>query len=273
MEQVQIADKPETTAPLGKPSTTDLFVFRPLVAPPPPPHAQRPSSKRGGIPPFLLRFRPAPPPPVRAAPSNPSETLRGPDEERFHRLLDQYRAFRTDGTDPAACLHFDLQAISTIYDLTAKSERNAPAYADLHQLELAVLRVMPEAVLRGEVHGRRARYRAVVSPAQYRQHMRSKPTPKDDAAGPVEALRAEMAFLLAQTQHHRPGASSGTDAHTAVWQVSACWAFGLCVMGALGFVLIHLSPVPAGVAPAVPLVMALTGGVAAALAYIRREHP
>ena len=43
-------------------------------------------------------------------------------------------------------------------------------------------------------------------------------------------------------------------------------------MGALGFVLIHLSPVPSSIAPAVPLVMALTGGAAAAITYIRREH-
>ncbi len=277
MEQAQVADTPEVVEPIGKPIMTDLFVFRPLAAPTPPPSAQRPSSsKRGGISPFLLRFRPAPPPPVRVAPStppNPRETLRGPDEARFRSLLDQYRTFRTDGADPAACLHFDLQAISTIYDLTARSERHTLTYADLHQLELAVLRVTPEAVLRREANDRRARYRAAVSPTQYRQYMRSKTTPKDDAAGPIEALRAEMALLLVQTQHNRSSPSSGADARAIAWQVSACWAFGLCIMGILGFVLIHLSPVPDGVAPAVPLVMALTGGGAAALAYIRREHP
>ena len=272
MEQAQVADTPEAVTPAGQPVMTDLFVFRPLTAPPPPP-AQRPSSKRGGVSPFLLRFRPAPPPPVREAQANPHDTLRESDEAHFRRLLAQYRTFPTDGADPAACLHFELGAISGIYDLTAKSERQALTYEDLYQLELAMLCVMPEAMLRGEVRARRARYRAVVSPSRFQQHMRSKTTPKDDAAGPVEALRAEMALLLTQTQHYRPDVSSGADARTAAWQVSACWAFGLCIMGALGFVLIHLSPVPAGVAPAVPLVMALTGGAAAALAYIRREHP
>ena len=186
MEQAQVADKREAAAPiglpLGVPSTTDLFVFRPLTAAPPPPSAQRPSSRRISVPNFMLRFRPAPAP-VRAAPLNPQDTLLEPDRARFRRLLDQYRTFPTDGSNPAACVHFDLQAISTIYGLIAKSERGALTYADLHQLELAVLRVMPEAVLRGEARGRRARYRAAVSPARFHQHMRSKRTPADDAAG------------------------------------------------------------------------------------------
>ena len=272
MEQAQVVDTKDVMAPMGKPSTGDLFIFRPLAAPPP----AQPSPKPAGSP-FFLRFRPAPFP-AQVVRSKPQDPLLEPDAAHFRRLLAQYRAFPADGADPAACLHFDLQAISIIYGLVAKSERGVLTYADLHQLEVAVLRVMPEAVLRGEARERRTRARASAAPIPLHEHLRSKimPTkavPKDDAEGPIEALRTEMATLLSETPHQRAEVSPRAEARAAAWQVSACWAFGLIVMGILGIVLIHLSPVPRSVEPAIPLLMALTGGAAAAITYIRREHP
>jgi len=272
MEQRQTIGTKEGATPGGAPSASDLFVFRPSVAAHTPPYAPRPSPKSVADALSVLQFRFVHPPGLEGRP-NPQDSLLEQDAAYFRRLLTQYWTFPTNEEDPAACIHFNLPAISIIYDLIAKSERQRLTYGDLHQLEMAMVRVMPEVVLRSEACLLRAHYRVMAPPALLRQYAYSKITPVDDAADPVEALRAEMAMLLSQIQHYWARGDVQAEARAAAWQVFTCWTLGISVLGAIGFVLTRLLPVPPSVAPAVPLLMALLGGGAAAFAYIRREHP
>lgn len=250
----------------GAPSANNRFVFRqsaaasvPLLSPKPVTDA--PSALASCFAPPDCAERP-----------KPQDPLLEHDAAHFHRLLTQYWTFPTNEQDPLACVHFNLQAISIIYDLIAKSKRQALTYEDLHQLEMALLRVMPEAVLRSEARMQRARFRAVAPPTLLRQYECSKHTPEDDAACPVEALRAEMATLLSQTQDYWTRGDVRAEVRAAAWRVSACWALGLCVMGEIGSVLTRLLPILTQIAPVIPLLTALLGG-AAAFVYIRRQLP
>ena len=180
----------------------------------------------------------------------------------FHQLLSQYETFPTSGDDPAACLHPNPRAEAVIDALTRKAGHEALTWADMDRLEVALLHVLPEAILRNMAWSLRARYFEVAGPALAALYKQSKPAAWDDATVPVEALRADLECLHDEMLKYRTFLPARDRVRDQISRNTAGWTLGTTLLGALFYVVTRFIHVPHAAAP--PLTMMLTmlsGGI------------
>lgn len=196
----------------------------------------------------------------QAESSKPQDTLPDDGKAYFHQMLTQYWTFPTNDDDPSACIHFNLQAIGVIYGLVQKYKNDTLTWEDLYELETALLRVMPEAMLRSQAWTFRARYKEIAPATHFREYAKSKAVLGDEVALPTEMLRAELETLLSEMQKYRtfvPGIRAGS-AHSQTLNVP--WlAAGLLTAG-LVFLILHFVSLASGAALAFTLVPVLISG-------------
>jgi hypothetical protein len=213
-QQADDKDSRDVVTFLGRsapaPPEVGPFVFRPAPAPggtppdaaspPAGPLTIGPEGRRARTPGARFRHPTLPPLPPLAGDALPDEGV-----AYFRQLLTRYWTFPAGDEHPASCLHFNLQALAILHELVVRAEARRPTWADLHQLELALLHVTPESVLRSQAWLLRARYREAVSPARFRQYEQSRPASWDDRTMPAEALRADQEVLLTELQRLQCG--------------------------------------------------------------------
>lgn len=178
----------------------------------------------------------------------------------FYQLLSQYQTFPVADAEPAACLHFNPQAEAALSDLTARAESAVLTWADVDRLETALLRVLPETVLRSQAWSLRARYCEVSGPAMAALYQKSKPAAWDDATAPTEELRADMEVLLSELQKYRTFLPARDRVRDKISRTAAGWSLGIALTAALAFVVTQFLPIPHAAAPVVTLIMVMMSG-------------
>jgi transglutaminase-like putative cysteine protease len=189
----------------------------------------------------------------------------------FRQLLTQYWTFPTNDEDPTACIHFNLQAISVIYSLILKYKSGNLTWEDLSELETALLRILPEAMLRSQAWVLRARYREIVPPAQFRLYQQSRSSSARDATLPTETLRAEMETLLGEMQKYRTLVPNITQGKPFSPYPTQPWIAGAALVAAGVAAVLHFTPLTSGAAQAWTLLtVAAVGGIGGAVSLLRR---
>ena len=189
----------------------------------------------------------------------------------FRQLLTQYWTFPTNDEDPTACVHFNLQAISIIYSLILKYKSGKLTWEDLSELETALLRILPEAMLRSQAWVLRARYREIVPPAQFRVYQQSRPSPARDATVPTETLRAEMETLLGEMQKYRTLVPNITQGKPFSPYSTRPWIIGGALSAAGVAAVLHFVPLTSeGVLAWTLPIVAAGGAMGGSVSLLRR---
>ncbi len=177
----------------------------------------------------------------------------------FHQLLSQYQTFPSGGDDPAACLHVNPNATEAIHALIQKAGHQQLTWEDVDRLETALLRVLPEAILRCTAWSLRARYCEVIGPTLAALYKQSRPA-CDDATIAIEQLRADMETLNSELQKYRTFLPARDRVRDRISQTAARWTLGTTFTGALVFVMTRFLHIPHSTAPALTMMLAMLSG-------------
>ena len=236
------------------------FVFQTKALAAPPTRAPKPSA------PFYFAT-----PPDTDADLRSGDTLPECGRAYFHQMLTQYWTYPTNEDDPAACVHFNLQAIGVIYGLVQKYQNNTLTWEDVYEMETAHLRVMPEAVLRSQAWTFRARYQEIAPAAHYQKYAQSKVATEQDCALPTETLRAELETLLGEMQKYRTFAPSLSKNQTSASTNAFAAALTLLTAGAV-FLILRFLPLPSWAALLWTLIPILASGALGGLLSLQSRH-
>jgi hypothetical protein len=125
-----------------------------------------------------------------------SEILRADYNRNFCRQLkSEFASFNEKSSpDPEACAQFHqrLKALEDILQADAQDERQA-ALAELFEVEMLLLRAMPEEAIRAKAWSTRTTYRKLVGEAIYGEYLASEPS--DAREDPETMVRADVIDL------------------------------------------------------------------------------
>jgi len=196
--------------------------------------------------------------PAPARRTGSSERLPPTGVARFQQLLADFQTSPAGG-DPAICLHDNPYALSAIQILAAKSDA-VLTWEDLDRMEIALLRVLPEARLRSQAWSLRARYFESAGPTLSALYFASRPPGWNDATVSTDLLRADLESLVSETQRNRILPPEIDFMREFVSEAAGKWAIGLCLSSIVGFIAARFVLAPSDATPILPLSAALISG-------------
>ena len=179
--------------------------------------------------------------------------------------------FPTTGDDPAACLHANPKAEAVIEALTHKAGHETLTWPDMDRLEVALLHVLPEVILRNMAWSLRARYFEVAGPSLAALYKQSKPASWDDATVAVEALRADLECLHDEMLKYRTFLPARDQVRDRISRNAARWTLGTTLAGAVVLRRHPLPARPAAAAPALTMMLAMLGGAIGGFVSMQRR--
>ena len=190
-----------------------------------------------------------------------SERLPPSGVAHFQQMLAQFRTFPACNDDPTLCLQENPYAIAAIQSLAAKSD-GVLTWEDLDLLEIALLRVLPDARLRSQAWSIRARYFELAGPILNALYLASRPPDWNDASISADLLRADLEALVSETQRYRVLPPEIDFSREFVSESAGKWALGLCLGSMVGFVAAHFVLADEDAKSILPLAAALVSGAA-----------
>ena len=178
----------------------------------------------------------------------------------FHQMLTQFEVLPVTSDDPAQCLNPNPQAVAAIRRLDAKAAAQTLTWADLDQMELALLSVLPARLLAPHGEMLHARYRETLG--REFSDIKTFSDIQTEEQKPPEALRAELWTLLIEVQQSRRLLPELVYQRTQLTRTCVYWIAGLAAFGiAVGGIGTSLfEPLPPELLPVLLLGATLLGG-------------